>query len=246
MRSIRYNEIAEDLRLRISSGDFGAGRVLPSEADLTAVYSASRVTIRKALDLLRSEGFIDSRQGFGWFVVTDPLRQSLGRLGTIEDQLDASGAKAERRVLDFAFVKPPADVAEVLGPKTVLQVRRVNLADGEPFARITVWCPEELGAELSRSEVERSPFYELLPVSLGGATQTIGAAGASAEDALVLEIPVGSPVLRCWRVTKTADGKAVLVSEHIFPAHRTEFVVDLPRPERSIAPTGIRLVDETG
>lgn len=246
MRSIRYNEIAEDLRLRISSGDFGAGRVLPSEADLTAVYSASRVTIRKALDLLRSEGFIDSRQGFGWFVVTDPLRQSLGRLGTIEDQLDASGAKAERRVLDFAFVKPSADVAEVLGPKTVLQVRRVNLADGEPFARITVWCPEELGAELSRSEVERSPFYELLPVSLGGATQTIGAAGASAEDALVLEIPVGSPVLRCWRVTKTADGKAVLVSEHIFPAHRTEFVVDLPRPERSIAPTGIRLVDETG
>lgn len=246
MRSIRYNEIAEDLRLRISSGDFGAGRVLPSEADLTAFYAASRVTIRKALDLLRSEGFIDSRQGFGWFVVTDPLRQSLGRLGTIEDQLDASGAKAERRVLDFAFVKPPADVAEVLGPKTVLQVRRVNLADGEPFARITVWCPEELGAELSRSEVERSPFYELLPVSLGGATQTIGAAGASAEDALVLEIPVGSPVLRCWRVTKSADGKAVLVSEHIFPAHRTEFVVDLPRPERSIAPTGIRLVDETG
>ncbi len=246
MRSIRYNEIAEDLRLRISSGDFGAGRVLPSEADLTAFYAASRVTIRKALNLLRSEGFIDSRQGFGWFVVTDPLRQSLGRLGTIEDQLDASGAKAERRVLDFAFVKPPADVAEVLGPKTVLQVRRVNLADGEPFARITVWCPEELGAELSRSEVERSPFYELLPVSLGGATQTIGAAGASAEDALVLEIPVGSPVLRCWRVTKSADGKAVLVSEHIFPAHRTEFVVDLPRPERSIAPTGIRLVDETG
>lgn len=246
MRSIRYNEIAADLRLRISSGDFGAGRVLPSEADLTEFYAASRVTIRKALNLLRSEGFIDSRQGFGWFVVTDPLRQSLGRLGTIEDQLDASGAKAERRVLDFAFVKPPADVAEVLGPKTVLQVRRVNLADGEPFARITVWCPEELGAELSRSEVERSPFYELLPVSLGGATQTIGAAGASAEDALVLEIPVGSPVLRCWRVTKSADGKAVLVSEHIFPAHRTEFVVDLPRPERSIAPTGIRLVDETG
>jgi GntR family transcriptional regulator len=34
-----------------------------------------------------------------------------------------------------------------------------------------------------------------------------------------------------------------LLSEHVFPAHRTEFVVDLPMAERSIAPTGMRLVD---
>lgn len=244
MRTIRYNEIAADLRRRVGGGEFAAGRLLPSEADLTTAYGASRVTIRRALDLLRSEGLVDSRQGFGWFVAADPLRQALGRLGTIEDQLDASGVRAERRVLDFAFVEPPATVADVLGPGKVLQVRRVNLADGQPFARITVWCPEDLAEELSRAEVERSPFYELLPVSLGGATQTIGAAAASPEDAAVLLIPVGSPVLRCLRVTKAADGTAILVSEHIFPAHRTEFVIDLPRPERSIAPTGIRLVDE--
>lgn len=244
MRTIRYHEIAADLRRRLGEGEFGAGRLLPSEAELTQSYDASRVTIRRALDVLRSEGLVDSRQGFGWFVAADPLRQALGRLGTIEDQLDASGVRTERRILEFAFVQPPAVVADVLGPGTVLQVRRVNLADGQPFARITVWCPEDLAEELSRAEVERSPFYELLPVSLGGATQTIGAAAASPEDAAVLEVPVDSPVLRCLRVTKALDGSAVLVSEHIFPAHRTEFVIDLPRPERSIAPSGIRLVDE--
>ncbi len=244
VRTIRYNEIAADLRRRVGGGEFAAGRLLPSEAVLTKAYGASRVTIRRALDLLRSEGLVDSRQGFGWFVAADPLRQALGRLGTIEDQLDASGVRAERQVLDFAFVLPPPAVADVLGPGKVLQVRRVNLADGQPFARITVWCPEDLAEELSRAEVERSPFYELLPVSLGGATQTIGAAAASPEDADVLLIPVGSPVLRCLRVTSDADGTAILVSEHIFPAHRTEFVIDLPRPERSIAPSGIRLVEE--
>ena len=77
---------------------------------------------------------------------------------------------------------------------------------------------------------------------LGGATQTIGAAAASEADAHVLEIPVGSPVLRCERVTRTVDGEPVILAEHVFPAHRTEFVVDLPAVD-SIAPSGLRLVE---
>jgi GntR family transcriptional regulator len=50
-------------------------------------------------------------------------------------------------------------------------------------------------------------------------------------------------VLRCRRVTTSEDGAIVLFSEHVFPAHRTEFVVDLPRSEPSIAPSGLRLVE---
>ena len=240
---MRYLAIAEDLRDRVARGEFAAGRLLPSEAELSAAYDASRVTVRQALEALRDEGLVDARQGFGWFVAADPLRQSLGRLGTIESQLAASGVAPERRILDFEFVKPPKWVSEELGNGKVLRVRRLNLADGEPFARVTVWCPEKLGSSLSRDEVERSPFYELLPLELGGATQTIGAAAVSTEDAEVLEIPVGSPVLVCRRVTLSADGEPVLLSEHVFPAHRTEFVVDLPKSDRSIAPTGMRLVE---
>jgi len=227
----------------VEAGEFAAGRLLPSEADLSAAYDASRVTIRRALEVLRDDGLVDSRQGFGWFVAVDPLRQSLARLGTIEGQLAESGVEPERRVLDFAFVRAPGWVRSVLGSDRVLEVRRVNLADGQPFARVTVWCPEALGANLSRAEVERSPFYELLPVELGGATQTIAAAAASPEDAELLAVPAGSPVLRCQRVTTTVNGSPVLVSEHVFAAHRTEFVVDLPRAERSMAPTGLRLVE---
>ena len=243
MRTIRYREIADDLRVRVAAGEVVAGGLLPSEAELSARYGASRVTVRRALDLLRDEGLLDARQGFGWFVATPPMRQQLGRLETIEGQLARSGRQPERRVLGFAFVAAPRDVAAALGTGQVLQVRRLNLADGVPFARVTVWCPAELGATFSRADVERSPFYELLPVALGGATQTIGAAAASADDAALLQVPEGSPVLRCERVTTDVDGRPVLVSEHVFPAHRTEFVVDLPNAEPSIAPTGLRLVE---
>jgi GntR family transcriptional regulator len=243
VRTIRYRAIADDLRSRVEAGELAAGGLLPSEAELSSRYDASRVTVRRALELLREEGLLESRQGFGWFVAVDPLRQHLARLGTIEGQLAASGVTPERRVLDFAFVAGPRRVRAVLGADQVLQVRRLNLADGQPFARVTVWCPADLGAELSRADVERSPFYELIGVPLGGATQTIGAAAAAAADAELLGIPVGSPVLRCERITTSVGGRPVLVSEHVFPGHRTEFVVDLPHSAQSMAPTGLRLVE---
>ncbi len=243
MRQTRYQVIADDLRRRLEGGEFGAGRLLPSEADLSAAYAASRVTVRRALELLRDEGLVDSRQGFGWFAAADPVRQSLGRLGTIESQLAAEGIESERRILDFRFVTAPARVRQVLGAGTVLRVRRLNLADGAPFALVTVWCPEEHGAELSRAAVARSPFYELIDVELGGATQTIGAGAATAAEGEALGVPEGSPVLRCERITRSVGGDPVLVSEHVFPAHLTEFVVELPHVAASMAPSGLRLVD---
>ena len=243
MREVRYRAIADELRGRVESGELGAGRLLPSESELSRAYLVSRVTVRKALELLREEGLIDARQGFGWFVAADPVRQALGRLGTIEDQLGELGLSSERQVVGFRFLSPPPRVRQVLGVDAVLEVRRLNLADGQPFARVTLWCPEEVGARLSRAEVERTPFYELVGVPIGGATQTIGAVAASAADAHLLAVPVGSPVLRCERVTRDFGDRPLLVSEHVFPAHRTEFVVDLPKSEPSMGPSGLRLVE---
>jgi GntR family transcriptional regulator len=243
VREVRYRAIADEMRRRVESGDLAAGALLPSESELSAAYGVSRVTVRKALELLRDEGLIDSRQGFGWFVAADPVRQTLGRLGTIEAQLGELGVGSARRVVGFGFVAAPPRVRQVLGVDSVLEVRRVNQADGQPFARVTVWCREDVGAGLSRAEVEATPFYELVGVAIGSATQTIGAAAAGPEDAALLAVPVGSPVLRCERITRALDGNPVLVSEHVFPGHRTEFVVELSHVEPSISPSGLRLVE---
>jgi GntR family transcriptional regulator len=241
VRRIRYREIADALRRRVGSAP--AGSLLPSEAELSAEFRASRVTIRRALDVLRNDGLVAARQGFGWFVAAEPVRQHLAALGTIEAQLADSGIVNERRVIEFTFTDPPPRVREVLGDDAVLRVKRINLADGEPFALVTVWCPARLGEHLSRADVERHPFYELLDVTLRGATQTIGADAATDEEAALLRVPVGAPLLKCQRVTTDASGQPVLMSEHVFPAHRTEFVVDLPGVEPSTLPSGLRLVE---
>jgi DNA-binding GntR family transcriptional regulator len=243
VREVRYRAIANELRDRVESGEYGAGRLLPSESALSGGYGVSRVTVRKALELLRDEGLIDARQGFGWFVPADPRHLALGRLGTIEDQLAELGVKSERRVVGFRFVAAPPRARQVLGAETVLEVRRLNLADGQPFDRVTVWCDEQLGATVSRAEIERAPFYEVLDVAIGRATQSIGAAAADAVDAELLAVPVGSPVLRCERVTRDVEDRPVLLSEHVFPGHRTELVVELTQFEPSMGPSGLRLVE---
>jgi len=247
VRTIRYHQIADDLRTRLAGEEFAAGNLLPSEASLGASYSASRVTIRKALEVLRAEGLVDSRQGFGWFAAADIVAQPLTGLSTIEGQLARSGRRSERRILEFQFVDAPSEVATELGPR-VLEVRRLNLADDQPFARVTVWCRDDLGAQLSKAEVERESFYQLLPVEIGGASQRIGADVASAADAELLGVPTASAVLVVRRTTHDEDGKVILISEHVFPGHLTEFVAELPPVDGSdidagVSPTGLRLVE---
>jgi len=242
VRVPRYQSIFSEIERRIAAGEYTAGGLLPSEAELSREFEVSRVTVRRALEVARDRSLVEARQGLGWHVAADPVRQSLDQLDTIEEQLATAGASSERRVIDFAFTTANPRVREVLGEDRVLEVKRVNLADGQPFARVTVWCPEALGAGLSRNDVEVKPFYELIPEKLGGAEQTVGAAAASEADAEILGVPAGSPVLVCERITRSVDGRPVLLSEQVYPGHRMLFAVDLPR-RADIRVGGLRLVE---
>lgn len=228
---MRYLDVAAELRSEIGSGRVGA---LPSEAELGERHSVSRVTVRRALEILRDEGLVDSRRGSGWFVVSDPIRQSLGRVTTIEAALEAAGARPDRRVLEFAFEPASDAVAKDLGlavDDEVLRVVRLNLADDEPFALVTVWLPAALGASVSRADVERATFSDLLPlhgVDPGRIVQTITATAADRAEARRLRGHVGDPLLACRRVTYDRSGVAVMVSEHRYPARSTALEVEFP------------------
>ena len=229
MRSL---DLADALRARIAAGGVGPAGALPSEAELARTYDASRVTVRRALDLLRREGLVTSRRGAGWFVALDPVRQPLGRVTTVEAAVEGAGAVASRRVLAFEFVRPSREVANALEIATdaeVLRVERVNLADGEPFALVTVWVRGEYATELSRGDVERAPFYDILPlqgVELATVHQTITADVADTRAAGRLDVEPGAPLLVGKRITRDAEGVAVLYSEHRYPAVRTQFEID--------------------
>ena len=178
-------------------------------------------------------------------MATEPVRQRLEQLGTIEDQLEGGGRHAERRVIEFAFVTPPERVRGDPRRRPGAAGRsRLNLADGEPFAVVTVWCPAELGRPAVARGRRAAPVLRAARRSRCAARPRRSApTPPSRRDAELLHVPVGSPLLRCQRVTTDTTGRPVLMSEHLFPAHRTEFVVELPFAEPTISPAGLRLVE---
>lgn len=242
-RSYTYQRIADDLRRRVGEGEFGRGHVLPSEADLAAYYQTSRLTVRRGLGILRSEGLLDARRGFGWFVATAPLEHTLGHLGTIEEQIARAGWVSGRNVLKFEFVMARGRTAETLGVPRVLRIDRVNTADAETIARVVAHVPEELASGLTLAQVKERSLYDLLPVEIGSATQRISAIAASEEDAELLSVPLGSPCLQSERITFTADGTPAIYAVAVFAGHRVEYVAELPREPGVMVAEGIRLAD---
>lgn len=243
MTTTRYHEIAATLRHDVQSGVIQRGQRLPSEAALCDRFGVSRVTVRRALELLKAEGLAESRRGFGWMTTVEPFRAGLASLSTIERQLLAAGARSERRVIAFGFTAASGQARELFGETQVLEVTRLHLADGEPFARVTVWCPDRIGARLSRADVEAASFLDQLSIEVGGAVQTIGAAACDERDAELLDVPVDAPILLVRRVTSALSGEPLLVSEHAFPGHRMQFVVELPADDGTLPP-GFRLLTD--
>jgi GntR family transcriptional regulator len=230
---VKHLDLADALRARLVARDLGPRGALPGELDLAREYGTSRVTVRRALDLLRQEGLVTSRRGSGWFAAVDPLRQPLGRVRTVEAAVEAAGATPGRRIVAFGFVDAPIAAADALrlapADTEVLRVERVNLADDEPFALVTVWVRADIGADVSRADVARTTFYDLLPirgVELESVHQTITAEIADAGTAELLACAPGDPLLLVRRVTSDVHGDPILYSEHRYPADRTTFEIE--------------------
>ena len=68
----KYQRIADDLRARISSGEYPPGSQLPTKADLMARYQVAVNTVERAIDELRKAGLVETLQGAGMFVREPP------------------------------------------------------------------------------------------------------------------------------------------------------------------------------
>ncbi|HON73295.1 MAG TPA: GntR family transcriptional regulator, partial [bacterium] len=78
-----YAKIAEALKEEIRNGHFRPGDKLPTEEELCKIYSVSRGTVRRAFQILESEGTISKRQGIGSFVKNGSEKISAKSIGLI-------------------------------------------------------------------------------------------------------------------------------------------------------------------
>jgi DNA-binding GntR family transcriptional regulator len=230
----RSSAVAQELRERIALGDVAASGALESEAVLGGRYGVSRVTVRRALEELRDQGLVESRRGAGWFVTGSSFHQTLA-LGTFRhagSAVSAAGKSATRRVVEFAYTRPPNAVAAALdlAPEDdALWSRSVRTVDGEPLDLVHEWVPATLAAGVSRADAEGPGTWatlQRLGNRIDSVRQTITAAVTTDAEAELLGVPAGTPLLLVRRVARDGDGHPLALSDHRYLAHRFSLEVE--------------------
>jgi len=205
------------LRDEMSNGSYVPGSALPGEQKLAEIYGVSRVTVRRALEVLESDGFIQRRAGSGTVVrpMSQPAGQVAADIATLMPQLVEMGQATTARLLSFSYGPAPAVVAQamVLAPSARVQTAtRVRLIDGQPFSHLTTYVPEDVAANYTEADLATTPLFRLLErsgVKVTDARQTVSATLAAPDVAEALEVAVGTALLSLRRVVRDVNGKGV-------------------------------------
>jgi DNA-binding GntR family transcriptional regulator len=218
-----YHQLAAQLKGAISNGDLPKGTFLGNELVLADQWQVSRPTVRRAIQDLVDDGLLVRRRGVGTQVVNDQVRRPFTLTSLYED-LVASGREPVTTVLSLERAKAPSDVAESLGIRSgtkVVHLVRLRSAGSQPLAVMHNWLPLELGGELTVEDLERRGLYALLReqgIRPHYAVQRLGARAASAEEAELLGVDQGAPLVTMRRAMQDDTGRPVEVGSHAYDA----------------------------
>src|SRR6266699_3592826 len=212
----RYFQLKEIMRERIRSGEWKPGELIPSERELSEKYGISRMTARQAITELVNEGLFYREQGKGTFVSQRKITQQLIHLTGFTEDIRARGQRPGTKVLSATMCPADETTAEKLriNPGTLIfRLQRLPLADDEPLAielsQITFKDCERLLEE----DLEQNSLYRLLETKYGiplmEADQELEAGLTGSEEAQLLKISLGRPVLFTRRITYTERNQPI-------------------------------------
>ncbi|MGI9952073.1 GntR family transcriptional regulator [Moorellaceae bacterium AZ2] len=236
-----YQQLKDLLAAQIKNGSFKAGDRLPSEKELCALYNVSRITVRQALAELAREGLIYRTHGKGTFVARPRIQQELVRVTPFEATLRSKGLEPSTRYLGSSTLQADYYLATVLAiplSTRLLRLELLGLGNDEPMVYYISHFVEDLGQkldELARDLSEkRIPFstfdlYEKagLP-SPSMLTQSFEAIAASREQAKILAVKPGEPLLFVTTLAYTAEGRPVEYKQAAYRGDKYSFYLTRP------------------
>ena len=234
------------LRDEITSGVYSATGALPREMDLCERFGVSRITVRRALADLSSAGLVERRHGLGTFVRPDlPAVAQAPTLGVLES-LRQTAVQTEVKVLRVQQVVPPREVAAVLrigeGEKAMHAVRLRSM-HGVPLLVTDAWVPAQLAHDVSASLLRKQALYQVLQaqgVRFGRVIQELSAVLADPERAHLLDLEVGSPLLKMTRLMHDDADSPVLRLVAWMAGDRCRVLMDIPADTVNTLSAGLR------
>jgi len=203
-----YQQVAEKLKLQLTSSNVHENSSIPSERDLAIEYAVSRETIRKAIHILETQGILYSDQGRGTFVAPQSVHEMSRSLGSFTEDTIKRGGAPNQKILCIDNIIANMALASLLHVKQdtpLIRIKRLRYLNEQLVGLQDSYLYLAAGTRIDHNELIRiGSLYRYLVEILGivpaESLESIGAIGASAEDAQLLGVPVASPLLICERV----------------------------------------------
>lgn len=215
-----YVQIARRLEAAITAGDIAAGTRLENEVSMAERLGLSRPTIRQAIQDLVDKGLLVRRRGVGTQVLQRPVARAVD-LTSLHEDLQKSGNAPATTVLSHRVEAADAEFAERLGVAVgspTLHLRRLRLIGSTPLAILHNVLPEPF-ADITAAELVTAGLYETLRergVVFSVAHQTIGARAAADDEADLLDITPGAPLLTMHRTPLDHSGQIIEWGDHCY------------------------------
>lgn len=207
-----YAQVAERFELLIADGTLPSGTRLENEIAMGERFGLSRPTMRRAIQVLVDKGLLVRRRGVGTQIVHGSITRR-AELSSLYDDLAQDGRGPTTEILTHEILAPSPELAKKLGvefDKPIQHIRRLRSADGAPIAIMENHLLE--APTVLREELEHRGLYEILRergTTMRVARQFVSARAATKEEAKLLDVKVGSPILTLERTAYDQSGRIV-------------------------------------
>jgi GntR family transcriptional regulator len=220
-----YAQVKEVLVDRIEHQVWKQGDQLPGEPELCAMFGVSRTVIRQALSEMEHEGYIVRAKGRGTFVAQPKIVENLAqRLTGFYQDMAGRGSPPVSRVLKQHVVPAGSKVAGYLdidAGTPVIEIERLRLIENEPITLVTTYLPYAACPGILQADLARQSLYDLLEHQYGlfisRGARTLEAVAANAQQAELLGVPPGAPLMLINSISYLEDGSPI---EYYLALHR--------------------------
>ncbi|WP_165005925.1 MULTISPECIES: GntR family transcriptional regulator [unclassified Enterococcus] len=215
----KYEEIANTLRERIRSGIYPRNSFLPNQVDLVEEFGASRMTIKKAINILAMEGLVYSQRGSGTKILNHPFLQKdtspVNEYEGLSLQMQRRNRSLKSHIIQFDVEFPSQLIQERLmigAEQPVYNIHRLRILDGEPYILEHTFMPVHLVPGLKKEHLLASIYdylHKELNIHFAGAYRAIAADKSTAFDQEYLNCSETDPVLEVQQVVYLKDGQPI-------------------------------------
>lgn len=214
-RTQLYFQLYDILLNQINSGVYKPGELLPTENELIERYQISRVTVRRAMDMLYNDGLVLKRRGYGTCVLPKKVEQTMQRVLHFSEEMEKKGYSTSTNMLSNEML--PANKKISLALKVpegtpLIRVVRLRYANGVPLCLesahiIYERCPDVYGNDFSKVSL-RLFLKNNYQIQWASAKQKIYAVNADSKLSTCLQVKEHAALIYIERVSNTAAGVA--------------------------------------